>query len=107
MAFAKQLVEHAINKRGATCEKCRRRVDPELLYPHHIVPVEMGGSNHEYNLYLVCSDCHKRVDTDTRKNGLLANGLSLVEAGEMPEMIDNVNRFIQFTKRFDRQATRR
>lgn len=42
------------------CEICGLE-QPEILHKHHIVPKSEGGSNSEYNLAVLCPNCHYSV----------------------------------------------
>lgn len=40
------------------CSKCGGKENLEL---HHILPVIIGGNNDEYNIIILCRNCHQRI----------------------------------------------
>ena len=45
-------------KKPLICGCCGNKQELEL---HHIVPLELGGTDDFYNLIYLCKDCHKRM----------------------------------------------
>jgi DNA-directed RNA polymerase subunit RPC12/RpoP len=45
-----------------TCQSCGRKVPPEELEVHHVMPSSKGGPSHECNLITLCLFCHDRED---------------------------------------------
>ena len=44
-----------IQSRGNKCYRCN---NSDKLQVHHIKPLRQGGSNEDYNLMVLCWDCH-------------------------------------------------
>ncbi|SEO70950.1 HNH endonuclease [Halorientalis persicus] len=55
--------EHANHE----CEICGTSPNGRKLAVHHIIPVASGGTNGDWNLMALCSECHQRVENKTRK----------------------------------------
>ncbi len=43
---------------GFTCQLCKRLVLPAGIQVDHIVPLHMGGGDHDDNKQCLCLDCH-------------------------------------------------
>lgn len=52
-----------LKTRGAICERCSKSGKVEM---HHILPVSRGGRTIETNLLLLCPDCHRQADQETK-----------------------------------------
>lgn len=42
------------------CQKCHKNF--KILFIHHVIPHEYGGTNDRDNLLVLCHDCHKIID---------------------------------------------
>lgn len=50
------------------CEICKWDEYPDILERHHIVErTEIGTSNHDYNLCIICPTCHSKIHTGRLK----------------------------------------
>jgi hypothetical protein len=57
----------ALKRDGYRCYYCGCK---ERLQVHHIRPVLSGGTNDQWNLVTLCSDCHRSDHRDIRMHGL-------------------------------------
>lgn len=48
-------------------ESCRVCGETEKLEVHHVIPLLAGGMNGRWNLMTLCENCHRRVESHTRK----------------------------------------
>ena len=53
-------------ERGEICERCGN--DGNIL--HHIKPINLGGSNLDKNIKVVCRQCHPIEHAELRKGGI-------------------------------------
>lgn len=42
-------------------EECKMCGAKERLVNHHIIPIELGGSNNLNNIVVLCISCHRKV----------------------------------------------
>jgi len=54
-------------KVGHECEECGKSPDGRRLSVHHIIPVASGGTHDDWNLMVLCNECHRRVENYTRQ----------------------------------------
>lgn len=49
------------------CEECGHSPDDRSLSVHHIIPLASGGTHGDWNLMVLCNECHRRVENKTRQ----------------------------------------
>lgn len=54
----KTLRTKILERDGYKCRYCGRKLPASYLHIDHVVPVALGGSNHEKNLVTACRDCN-------------------------------------------------
>lgn len=58
-AIPARVKERIARKAGDVCLKCTRHIRPPLRAEFdHIIPLILGGPHCEYNLQLLCHECH-------------------------------------------------
>lgn len=65
----KRARERAREQANNRCEMCGSDSSENeySLHVHHIVPVSAGGTNSDWNLMVLCADCHKKAEIHTRE----------------------------------------
>lgn len=56
-----------LERDGHVCQARDEGCEGEAIEVHHIVPIELGGTNDDENLTSLCGVCHYRVTTEQRR----------------------------------------
>lgn len=59
--------EIILERDGRVCQAGDDGCEGEAVEVHHLVPIELGGSNDDENLMSLCWSCHYRRTTEQRQ----------------------------------------
>jgi hypothetical protein len=62
-----RIAEEQRKAAGRECEDCGAKPENRLLSVHHIIPVASGGTHGDWNLMVLCNDCHRKIENITRQ----------------------------------------
>lgn len=69
-------------EKDSECYMCGEDGENKRIELHHIIPIMSGGTNDEYNLMPLCSECHRGVEPYTNSiiEPIISNALSKSES---------------------------
>lgn len=75
-------------RKGACCQRCGSR---EKLHVHHLIPASQGGTRDFSNLVVLCSHCHRIVESASRDLFSICEDWELVRCFVKGRLIKTIN----------------